>query len=361
MKPIAVAGHVCLDIIPSFSPRQWDIRELMVPGKLVDVGRALICTGGAVSNTGLALHRLGAPVRLIGKTGDDLFADSIASLFESQGAGLSNGLVRTPGVSTSYTVVINPPGIDRIFFHCPGANDAFGPEDVLPEAVKDCSILHFGYPTLMKRMFEAEGAELEPVLRQAKCQGVATSLDMSLPDPASPAGKAPWRKILKRCLPLVDMYVPSIEEVISMLYPGSPFAYDRTLLRQASDELLALGAGLALIKLGSNGIYLRTSPDASRLAFLEPFGCSLNEWTGVEMVVPIFEVRVVGTTGCGDSAIAGFLMAVASGCSPYGALEMAAAAGACRAESPDAVSGIPSLDELRRRIDGGWKKAETAF
>jgi len=355
MKPIAVAGHVCLDIIPSFAARSWDIGELMVPGKLIDVGKALLSTGGAVSNTGLALHRLGAPVRLIGKTGDDLFADSIASLFESQGAGLSKGLVRNASVPTSYSVVINPPGIDRIFFHCPGANDSFGPEDILPEAIEGCSIFHFGYPTLMKRMFENEGAELETVLKIAKSQGLATSLDMSLPDPASPAGKAPWRKILERCLPYIDMYVPSIEEVISMLYPGSPFVYDRALLHEASEQLLGMGAGLAMIKLGANGVYLRTSSSHSRLVFLEDLGCDVEMWTNQELLAPIFEVEVAGTTGCGDSAIAGFLMAAANGLTPNEALEIAAATGACRAESPDAVSGIPKLEALRSRIKLGWK------
>lgn len=354
MKPIAIAGHVCLDIIPSFAQRSWSVDELMVPGKLVDVGKALLSTGGAVSNTGLALHRLGAPVRLIGKTGDDLFADSIASLFEAQGAGLSDGLVRNPSVPTSYSVVINPPGVDRIFFHCPGANDAFGPEDVHPEAVQDCSIFHFGYPTLMRRMFADEGAELEAVLKTAKAHGLATSVDMSLPDPASAAGQAPWRKILERCLPFVDMYVPSIEEVVSMLFPGAPFLYDRALLHRASDELLEMGAGLTMIKLGTNGVYLRASEDAARLGFLEELGCSIDDWKGVELHALIFQVQVAGTTGCGDSAIAGFLMAAASGYSPTDALKIAAATGACRAESADAVSGIPALGDIQKRIESGW-------
>lgn len=359
MKPIAVAGHVCLDIIPTFAPRPWDVGELMVPGKLIDVGKALLCTGGAVSNTGLALHRLGAPVRLIGKTGDDLFADSIASLFEAQGSGLSQLLVRTPSVPTSYTVVINPPGIDRIFFHCPGANDAFGPEDVRPEAIQGCSVLHFGYPTLMKRMFEGEGIELESMLRNVKDCSIATSLDMSLPDPASPAGKAPWRRILERCLPFVDMYVPSIEEVISMLYPGSNSQTDRSTLRRASDELLGMGVGLTMIKLGASGVYLRSSSDPDRLAFLSALGCRLDDWVDVETIVPTFEVEVMGTTGCGDSAIAGFLMAIANGLSPMESLEIAAATGACRAESPDAVSGIPSLERLKERISGGWRRVRS--
>lgn len=361
MKPIAVAGHVCLDIIPSFAPRAWAIRELMVPGKLIDVGKALISTGGAVSNTGLALHRLGAPVRLIGKTGEDLFADSIASLFEAQGQGLSQGLVRTPGVPTSYTVVINPPGIDRIFFHCSGANDAFGSDDLQAEALQGCSMLHFGYPTLMRRMFENEGVELEHTLRKAKEAGLATSLDASLPDPASPSGQAPWRRILERCLPLVDMCVFSVEEVLFMLYPGAPFAYDRALLRKAADELLSMGAGLAMVKLGSNGVYLRTSPSEKRLSFLEALGCRLNEWVGVEESAPIYKVEVKGTTGCGDSAIAGFLMAVATGNDPAEALQIAAAAGACRAESSDAVSGIPTLAALKERIAKGWPQAEASL
>lgn len=63
-----MAGHICLDVIPAFKQGAASLGELLVPGKLVDVGPAVLATGGAVANTGLALHRLGVHTRLISRT-----------------------------------------------------------------------------------------------------------------------------------------------------------------------------------------------------------------------------------------------------------------------------------------------------
>ncbi|HHW48835.1 MAG TPA: carbohydrate kinase family protein, partial [Clostridiaceae bacterium] len=46
---VVVAGHICLDIIPAF--RKTDktkIEEILIPGKLINVGRVNISTGGPV-------------------------------------------------------------------------------------------------------------------------------------------------------------------------------------------------------------------------------------------------------------------------------------------------------------------------
>ena len=58
---IVVAGHVCLDIIPAWDPAGGDVQSRMVSGALLNVGPATLSTGGAVSNVGIALHRLGVP------------------------------------------------------------------------------------------------------------------------------------------------------------------------------------------------------------------------------------------------------------------------------------------------------------
>jgi sugar/nucleoside kinase (ribokinase family) len=64
---IVVAGHVCLDLIPRFRPPPAaSLADVMAPGKLVNVDEAAVSTGGAVSNTGLALIRLGAKTLLMG-------------------------------------------------------------------------------------------------------------------------------------------------------------------------------------------------------------------------------------------------------------------------------------------------------
>src|SRR5260370_18175509 len=49
-----VAGHICLDVIPTLVAGG----EVFMPGQTVEAGPAVFSTRGPVSNTGLALHHL---------------------------------------------------------------------------------------------------------------------------------------------------------------------------------------------------------------------------------------------------------------------------------------------------------------
>jgi sugar/nucleoside kinase (ribokinase family) len=192
---IVAAGHCCLDIFPSFF-EQSDGN--LVPGKLIDVGPAVLAPGGSVSNVGLALHRLGAPVRLLGKVGDDEFGRILLDCFARAGAELAEDMLVGSGETTSYSIVISQPGHDRIFLHCPGANHTFSATDIAQRDLTGAAMFHFGYPPLMARMYQNEGAELLEILQEAKSRGAFTSLDMALPDPRSSAGKVDWRGILEK-------------------------------------------------------------------------------------------------------------------------------------------------------------------
>ena len=60
-KKIVVAGHISVDITPVFqSSKKKSISQVLCPGKLIRTGEAVVYTGGVVSNTGLALHKMGA-------------------------------------------------------------------------------------------------------------------------------------------------------------------------------------------------------------------------------------------------------------------------------------------------------------
>jgi sugar/nucleoside kinase (ribokinase family) len=127
---VAVAGHICLDIIPSFGSEKRDFENLLIPGKLIVVGQATIATGGAVGNVGLALHRLGVPTVLIAKIGRDPFGDLVKDLLNYHSPELTKAMIVDEESSTSYTLVINPTERDRLFLHSPGANDEFKTTDI---------------------------------------------------------------------------------------------------------------------------------------------------------------------------------------------------------------------------------------
>lgn len=369
---VIVAGHICLDIIPKISEKKTGIDALFVPGKLVDIGPAVIATGGAVSNTGLALHRLGHHVQLMGKIGDDQFGDAILQVLRQQGEEIVDSMIIASGEHSSYTIVVNPPNTDRIFLHCTGANDTFAAADLNKDQLKDARLFHFGYPPLMRMMYEKQGEELILLLNKAKLSGLTVSLDLAKPDPESAAGRADWKTILKRALPYVDVFIPSLEEILYMLQrekyeemlektPSGDIlpSINGKLLHDIADELLGMGAAIVGLKLGEHGLYIRTTADKARLAasgLCAPGQMMINNWLDRELLAPCFKVNVVGTTGAGDCTIAGFISGMLQGLSLEDAMNTAVGVGACNVEQADATSGIPVLAAMQERIHGGWAR-----
>jgi len=363
---IIVAGHICVDIIPAWPQAGASFAATFKPGRLTEVGLALVSTGGAVSNTGIALHRLGVPVRLMGKVGPDLFGRAILDVVAGYDPALAEGMIVDPDADSSYTLVINPPGIDRIFLHNPGANRTFGATDVNMEKVRGAKVFHFGYPPLMRRMYLDDGAELTALLRSVRTLGVTTSLDMSQPDPAAEAGRVDWRRVLENVLPHVDIFVPSLDETIFMLdrthydaiqRGAAAHTPDGNLLHRLSQQLLDMGAAVVALKLGELGLYLRTTAAPARLASAgalfkpRPVG-----WLERELLTPCFLAHVAGTTGAGDCTIAGLLTSLLHGRSADEAILDATAVGAASVENPDATSGVPTWDAVQARRAAGWEK-----
>jgi sugar/nucleoside kinase (ribokinase family) len=361
---IVVAGHICVDVIPAFDESAASLQQILIPGKLTKVGPALLSTGGAVSNTGVALHRLGVPVKLMGKVGGDFFGQAVLDLLRRLDPHLADGMIVAHGENSSYTIVINPPGIDRIFLHCPGPNDTFGAADIDLAELAGARIFHFGYPPIMRRMYLDNGAELAALLRAVRASGVTTTLDMAQPDPNSEAGRLDWPALLNNVLPHVDIFAPSIDEILYMLdrsafdaLTSGALQLNGELLHSVAERLLDLGAAIVLLKLGDLGLYVRTTADVERLLHMgAERPQQLDNWLNRELLTPCFQVTVGGTTGSGDCTIAGFLTGLLAGLPIEEALIGAVAVGACSVESPDATSGVPHWEAVQRRIADGWQR-----
>lgn len=370
---IVVAGHICLDVIPAISQGQEAFERLFRPGRLVEIGPVTFSTGGPVANSGLALQRLGIHAQLMGKTGDDLYGEALRHLVARQGAELAEGMLVDPAAATSYTIVINPPQMDRIFLHHPGANDTFVASDVRYERVAESRAFHFGYPPIMKAMYREGGRELTQVFRQAKATGATTSLDMALPDPTSASGQADWAAILRDTLPYVDIFMPSAEELLYMLRRPLLHELQRRaqdsdvlplvtapLLSSLAEEVLAMGCKISVIKLGRCGLYLRSGSRAALEGLGRARPSDLAAWADRELWAPAFRANEVGATGSGDASIAGFWAALLRDLSPEEAVIAAAAVGACNVEAADALSGILTWPETQERIQAGWARHEMA-
>ena len=365
-KKAIAAGHICLDITPLFpADKKSTPDELLVPGKLLKMNGVDVHTGGSVANTGLAMKLLGADVRLMGKVGSDAFGKMVLELLAQYGCDGGHEMILSDSASTSYSVVLAPPGVDRMFLHDTGANDTFCCGDLDEAALRQSDLFHFGYPPLMRRMYENGGEELIKVFRKVKSLGLASSLDMALPDPDSDAGKADWREILGKLLPYTDFFLPSAEELCFMLdrprweewkkrCPNGDVTemlsveYD---VRPLADALMDMGARVVVIKCGAPGLYYRTADQQTLSPLCERLGLNADDWVGKEGFQPGFPVRkLCSAAGAGDVSIAAFLTAVLEGKGCSDCVRLAAAAGAVCAETYDTLSGLCPLSELNEKL-----------
>lgn len=365
---IVVAGHICVDITPPFDQAAGvrNAQAVLKPGSLLFVGPPVFTTGGAVSNTGLAIRRLGQSVLLMGKCCDDGFGRILLNYIRNEAPGAEKGMRTVAGEATSYSVIIAPPGMDRTILHCPGTNDTFGLADVNLNLVKWARLFHFGYPTLMKKMYSNRGRELAKIMRTVHEAGVTTSLDTAVPDPNSASGKADWADILKHTLPSVDVFLPSAEELLYMLEPdrfmelraatGSGEVLDAITVADVvrlGERCLDMGVAVVTIKCGKMGIYARTSG----LERIRKMGAGaprdLSPWSGRELWQPCYKAKkILSTNGAGDNAIAGFLAALLNGTSLEAALRYSVAAGYQNLQVLDAISGVKSWPETTAFIRG---------
>jgi len=364
---VITAGHICVDVLIEMDAASAQGDSFLAPGRLVESGPLSFTPGGSVSNTGVAMHILGTDVQLIGRVGTDRIGALTREVLQSHHPRLAEHLTIATGQVSSYTVVISPPGIDRTFLHCPGPNDTFGPEDLAPELLQQTRILHFGYPPLMRRMYADGGATLAAVFARARACGATTSLDLAMPDPARPSGQADWPGILATALPQVDLFVPSVEELLYMLdrnaYQQLSARYGAAHMIAAltpewieslAQEALRLGAKVVLLKLGHRGVYLRSGPCAGELGRGAPRPPEAWRWR--QLWAPAYQVAVRGTVGAGDATIGGFLTAIVRGQGPEQAANSAAAVGACSVDQTDAASGLLSWEATQRRIAAGWAR-----
>ena len=368
---VAVAGHICLDIIPRFPEGVGKtIEEIMRPGKLVNVEEAAISTGGPVSNTGIALTILGMSVDFMAQVGDDYFGEAIISRLKK--SGHSEGVKIAKGQNSSYTIAIAPPGIDRIFLHNPGTNNTFTCDSVDANLVKNAKLFHLGYPPLMRGLYSNDGEELVKTFRKAKEAGATTSLDMSLPDPTTESGRVNWDLVLKRTLPYVDIFLPSIEEALFMfekdrfielkkqtngaevlnLLKGS----DYTRLAEVS---LSYGARIAALKSAHRGFYMKTGSKEKLAAMGPAQPGDMDNWVDRELWCPAYHVpKIASATGSGDSSIAGFLNAYLRGESIERTLQFANCVGYQNLFELDALSGIKTWEETVAMVEGNLPQNE---
>jgi len=279
-------------------------------GRLIHAEPIQVTTGGIVSNSGIAMARLGMKIAAFSYVGRDDWAPVIRGRLEREGIDCT-GLLAHPTGATSTTAVLIDPSGERSFAHCGGAPKLMDKALFLDhlDLFARSRMMLIGYYSLMPNL-EGDLPEVLAAIRQTGCQ---TALDA--------AGDGGAMQPLDRILPHVDVYVPSHNEAVHQTGLEDP--------RRIIEAFRGCGApGVLGVKLGSKG------------ALLSPADGEFIDIACVEAPGP-----VVDTTGAGDSFFAGLLTGLLRGLSVAEAGRLAAATGACCVTAYGASAGIRTYEE----------------
>jgi sugar/nucleoside kinase (ribokinase family) len=301
-----VCGSCVVDILV----RPVPLDRAIGGGRLVHVDPIGVTTGGIVSNSGIAMARLGMKVAAFSYIGDDEWAPIIRRKYEAEGLDSTQLLTHPTGATSTTAVLIDPSG-ERTFAHCVGAPKQMNGRTFLDhmDLFRRSRMALIGYYSLMPNL----EPDLPRVLRELRAVGCQTALDA--------AGEGGTMAPLADLLPHLDVYVPSHSEAEHQTGEKDP--------RKIIEVYRRCGApGLLGVKLGSRGALLSDRAGS----FVE-----------VPPVQPPGDV--VDTTGAGDSFYAGLLTGLLRGMPVAQAGRLAAAAGACCVTGLGATAGLRGYNE----------------
>ncbi len=309
---ITVVGSLNMDLVVR-SPR------IPRPGETIIGSGFRHVPGGKGSNQAVAAARLGAQVSLVGRVGQDGFANSLLENLAADDVDHSFVIQDREAATGVALIVVDDAGQNTIVV-ASGANMRLSPTDVqAAEAViagADALLLQLESP-------------LETVLRAAQ---VARAHQVKVI-----LNPAPARALSAELLALVDVLIPNESETV--LLTGMPVG-SQAEAKAAADALLRRGVGSVILTLGEQGALL--AQEAGPHLF------------------PAFDVTPVDTTAAGDAFVAGFAVALAESKPLAEAVRWGNAAGALATTKLGAQSSLPTRRALEIFLAEGIMKSVSA-
>jgi len=300
--PVLCVGVLVSDL---FVP---PVDRLPTPGELLLTDDFLIEPGGCAANVAVALSRLGVAAGVIGRVGDDLYGEQVKRDLSALGIDTS-GVVTTPELGTSKTVIVSVVGEDRRYLHTFGANAALEASDIGASAFETADVIYVGGYLILPAL---RNEELAPRLAAARARGAKTILDVAVP-----AGQNLSVDAVSRLLPHVDYFVPNLDEAFALTGEPDP--------RRQADRLIEHGALTVLIKLGDQGIHVRSAAES------------------FELDAP--PIDVVEPSGAGDAFAAGLAVGILEGWDLTTMVRFASVIGASACTALGCAAGILSRRE----------------
>lgn len=322
-RGIVCSGVSCLDLF------LYGTAPLPTRESLSMVRETQYRPGGATSNTGRALVKLGMPVDYITVIGADANGDILMKLWEADGIDTRCVVRATEKGTALSTIPVYDDGKRGVYF-CPGTNEImgldnmFGPDRAYLRMLEERQVFHIGYPPLMARL---QGDDLAATLAAVRETGVLVSLDTTPVADDDTLGR-----MLGPALPLAHLFTPNVMEAAQTVgqfsrlvararaeseQTGQAMEIEEIVtleeLTEIGEALLARGVPIVVLTLGPNGAFLCTGDTAALrrvpLAPANPAG-----WANQRLFVPAYQVDgPINTTGAGDTFTAGLFTGMCMG------------------------------------------------
>ena len=301
-RPIVVVGSINTDLV-AVTKRNPAVGETVLGSDFQ------IHPGGKGANQAVAVARLGYPVRLIGRLGNDAFGADLRTHLKKAGVEIS-GVSTSDGASGVAVIVVSGKGDNSIVL-APGANSKVTPEDI------DANISILRSAGMALAQLEIPMETVEHLARVCARENVPLILD---PAPASDLQPGIFKDIA--------WFTPNQTE--AAFYLGSKHSESNPLAPAAmANVFLSNGCRGVVLKMGAHGTYLGSQD-------------------GIGSLVPAFSVNAIDTTAAGDAFNAGFATALMLGKSPLDSAVFATAVAAISVTRTGAQPSMPSMAEVEK-------------
>jgi ribokinase len=303
-KPIVVVGSINIDLVAV-------TRRIPIVGETVIASDFQTHPGGKGANQAVGVARLGYPVQLIGRLGNDAFGTVLRTYLQNAGVD-TTGVATSDGVSGTAVVIVSERG-DNSIVVAPGANSKVTPADL------DANISILKNAGMVLAQLEIPLETIEHLARICARENVPLVLD---PAPAQELPSGIFKEI--------TWFTPNQTE--AAFYLGNRDASSASpISSDTAQKLLANGCRGVVLKMGGSGTYLKSQEGAVAL-------------------IPAFPVQAIDTTAAGDAFNAGFATGLMLGKSPIDSATFAAAVAAISVTRVGAQPSMPGMAEVERFI-----------
>ncbi|KAH6780838.1 pfkB-like carbohydrate kinase family protein [Perilla frutescens var. hirtella] len=300
--PLVVVGSANADIYV-------EIDRLPKEGETVSAKTGQTLAGGKGANQAVCGGKLAYPTYFVGQVGEDAHGKLITEALKGGGVFLDR-LTTVAGAPTGHAVVMLQSDGQNSIIIVGGANMVGWPESLTPEDLE--VVKNAGIVLLQREIPDSINIQ---VAKAARSSGVPVILDAGGVDAPIPP------ELLK----FIDILSPNETELARLTHvPTESFEQ----ISQAAEKCHKMGVKQVLVKLGAKGSVLFIEGE-------EPIRQSI-----------ISAMKVVDTTGAGDTFTAAFAVALVEGKPKKECLKFAAAAASLCVQVKGAIPSMPDRESV---------------